>query len=119
LHGIPIPKIWEFQPEVYKLCFFSSSSSLACGLAYPAFIGDDRRIELSYSINFFCGRSAHQKRAMEGEVSWKEVKDTVLVLAKQMGELKAEERNCLLQAALKIHQGVFQAQRSSVELEES
>jgi len=70
------------------------SSSLACGLPSPAFIGDDGRIELSYSINFFVGD--HQpiiqwemEGSDEGEVSLKELKDTVLLLAKQMVELKA------------------------------
>jgi len=29
--------------------------SLACGLSFPAFIGNDGRIELSYLINFFVG----------------------------------------------------------------
>jgi len=70
--------------------------------------------ELSYSINFFVGDQPIIKREMEGsvegEVSLKKVKDTVLPMAKQMLELKA---------ALNIHWGVFQTQRSSLELEES
>jgi len=69
------------------------SSSLACGLSSPSFIGNDGRIELSYSTNFFVGDQPIIQREMEGsdegEVSWKEVKDTVLLLAKQMVELKA------------------------------
>jgi len=77
-------------------------SSLACGLPSPAFIGNDGRIELSYSINFFVGDQPIIQREMEGsdegEVSLKELKDTVLLLAKQMVELKAaiesERRNC-------------------------
>jgi len=48
--------------------------------------------ELSYLINFFVGDQPIIQREMEGsdegEVSWKEVKDTVLLLAKQMVELK-------------------------------
>jgi len=62
-------------------------------LSSPAFIGNNRRIELSYSINFFVGDQPIIQREMEGidegEVSWKEVKDTVLLLAKQMVNLKA------------------------------
>jgi len=50
-------------------------------------------IELSFSINFFVGDKPIIQREMEGsdegEVSLKEVKDTVLLLAKQMVELKA------------------------------
>jgi len=69
------------------------SSSLACGLPSPAFIGNDSRIELSYSINLFVGDQLITQREMEGsdggEVSLKELKDTVLLLAKQMVELKA------------------------------
>jgi len=69
------------------------SSSLACGLPSPAFIGDYGRIELSYSVNFFVGDQLIIQREMEGsdegEVSLKELKDTVLLLAKQMVELKA------------------------------
>jgi len=66
-------------------------------------------------------RSAHHTKGNvsdEGEVSLKEVKDTV---SKQMVELKAaiSQRKKLLQAALKIHGGVFQAQRSCLELEKS
>jgi len=48
----------------------------------PAFIGDDGRIELSYSINSFVGDQPIILREMKGsdkgEVSLKEVKDTVL-----------------------------------------
>jgi len=55
------------------------SSSLACGLPY--------------SINFFVGDQPIIQREMEesdeGEVCLKELKDTVLLLAKQMVELKA------------------------------
>jgi len=69
------------------------SSSLACGLPSPTFIGDDGRREFSYSINFFVGDQPIIQREMEGsdegEVSLKEVKDTVLLLAKQMVEVKA------------------------------
>jgi len=67
------------------------SSSLACGLPSPAFIGDDSRIELSYSTNFFVEDQPIIQREMKGsdKVSLKEVKGTVLLLAKQMGELKA------------------------------
>jgi len=69
------------------------SSSLPCGLPSPAFIGDNGRIELSYSINFFVGDQPIIQREMEGndegEVSLKELKDTVLLLAKQVVELKA------------------------------
>jgi len=68
------------------------SSSLACGSS-PTFIGNDSRIELSDSVNFFVGDQPIIQREMEGsdegEVSWKEVNDTVLLLAKQMVELKA------------------------------
>jgi len=57
-------------------------------LPSPAFIGDDGRIELSYSINFFVGDQPIMQREMEGsdegEVNLKELKDTVLLLAKQM-----------------------------------
>jgi len=76
------------------------SSSLACGFPSPAFIGNDGRIELSYSINFFVGDHSIIQREMEGsdegEVSLKEVKNTVLLLAKQMVELKTgmSERSC-------------------------
>jgi len=68
------------------------SSSLACGLPSPTFIGDNSRIELSYSINFFVGDQPIIQREIEGsdegEVSLKEMKDTILLLAKQMVELK-------------------------------
>jgi len=64
-----------------------SSSSLACGLPSPTFIGNDSRIELSYSVNFFVGDQPIIQREMEGsdegEMSLKELKDTVLFLAKQ------------------------------------
>jgi len=57
-------------------------------------------------------------------VSLKEVKETVLILSKQMVELKAamhqrEEIASRSSEAQKIHWGVFQAQRSSLELVES
>jgi len=42
------------------------SSSLAFGLPSPAFIGNNGRIELSYSINFFVGDQPIIKREMEG-----------------------------------------------------
>jgi len=42
------------------------SSSLACGLSSPSFIGDDGRIELSYSVNFFVGDQPIMQREMEG-----------------------------------------------------
>jgi len=60
------------------------------------------------------------QREMEGSDDG-EVKDTVLLLAKQMVELKKSMnlRKKLLQDALNIHWEVFQAQRSSLELEES
>jgi len=70
----------------------------ACGLSSPTFIGDCGRIELSYSINFFVRSDHHSKgNGKEGEVSLKELKDTVLLLAKQMVELKAamsQRENC-------------------------
>jgi len=56
----------------------SLPSSLACGLPSPAFIGNDGRIELSYSLNFFVGDQPIMQREMEGsdegEVSLKELK---------------------------------------------
>jgi len=54
-------------------------------------------------------------------VSLKELKDKILLLAKQMAELKAamSQREEMVQEAQKIHWGVFQAQRPSLELEES
>jgi len=95
-------------------------------LSSPAFIGDDGRIELSYSINFFVRDQPIIQREMEGsdegEVSLKEVKDTVLLLAKQMVELKAamSQREEITSRSFEyIHCKVIQAQRSSLELEES
>jgi len=62
-------------------------------LSSPAFIGNNGRVELSYSINFFVGDQPTIQREMEGsdedEVSLKELKDKVLLMAKQMVELKA------------------------------
>jgi len=84
-HILGIPAGDELRSRPNK----PTSSSLACGLASPAFIG---RIELSYSINFFVGDQPIIQREMEGsdegEVSLKELKDTVLLLVKQMVELK-------------------------------
>jgi len=42
------------------------SSSLACGLPSPTFIGNNGRIELSYSVNFFVGDQPIIKREMQG-----------------------------------------------------
>jgi len=71
----------------------SPSSPLACGLSSPIFIGNNSRIELSYSINFFVGDQLIIQREMEGseegEVRLKEMKDIVLLLAKQMVEPQA------------------------------
>jgi len=92
--GIPARDELRSMLNKYSL----PSSSLACGLPSPSFIGDDCRIstfliELSYLINLFVGDQLIIQREMEGsdegEVSLNEVKDTVLLLAKQMVELKA------------------------------
>jgi len=40
------------------------SSSLACGLSLPAFIGNNSRVELSYSTNFFLGDQPTRQREM-------------------------------------------------------
>jgi len=63
------------------------SASLACGFSSPAFIGDDSRIEFSYSI---VGDQPIIPREMEGseEVSMKELKETVMFLVDQLAELK-------------------------------
>jgi len=86
-----IPARDELRPMLNKDSL--PSSSLACGLPSPAFIGDDSRIELSYLINLFVGDQPNIQREMEGsdegEVSLKELKDTVPLQAKQMVELKA------------------------------
>jgi len=86
--GIPAGDVLRSMLNKYSL----PSSSLDCGLSSPAFIGDDGRIEL-YSINFFVGDQPIIQREMEGsdegEVSLKELKDTVLLLAKKMVEFKA------------------------------
>jgi len=72
-------------------------------------IGNNGRIELSYLINFFVGDQPIIQREMEGcdEVSLKEVKDTVLLLAKQMVELKAamgqSEEICIVSLKLRNH----------------
>jgi len=90
-HILGIPARDELCPVLNK--YSLPSSSLACGLPSPTFIDDYGRIELSYS--FFVGDQPIIQREMEGsdegEVSLKEVKDTVLLLAKQMVEVKAAE----------------------------
>jgi len=91
LHILGIPSGDELHSMLNK--YSLPSSSLACGLPCPTFIGDDGRIELSYSVNFFVGDQPIIQREMEGsdegEVGLKEVKDILLLLAKQMVELKA------------------------------
>jgi len=52
-HILGIPARDELLPMLIKDSL--PSSSLACGLLSPAFIGYNGRIELSYSINFFVG----------------------------------------------------------------
>jgi len=52
-------------------------------------------------------------------MSLKEMNLTVIFLAMQMVKLKASRgKKFLYQEALKFHQGVFQAQRSGIELVE-
>jgi len=67
-----------------------TATYLACRLPSPTFIGDNGRIELSYSINFFVGDQPIIQREMEGseEVNMKELKETVMFLVKQLAELK-------------------------------
>jgi len=122
-HILGIPAGDELHSVLNK--YSLPSSSLACGLSSPAFIGDNGRIELSSLINFFVGDQPIIQREMEGsdegEVSWKEVKDTVLLLAKQMVELKAvmnwREEIASNSSEYPISPpSVFQAQRSSLEL---
>jgi len=57
----------------------------------------------------------------EGEVSLKEVKDTVLLLVKQKVELSSSQREEIASSSSEdpLGGGVFQAQRPSLELEES
>jgi len=57
-HILGIPAGDELRSVLNK---YSLPSSLACGLPSPAFIADDGRIELSYSINFFVGVSPSYK----------------------------------------------------------
>jgi len=87
--GIPAGDELRSMLNKYSLPSFS----LACGLSSPAFIGNNSRIELSYLVNFFVGDQPILQKEMkgsdEGEVSLKELKHTVLLLAKQMVELKA------------------------------
>jgi len=76
--GIPAGDVLRSMLNKYSL----SSSSLACGLSSPAFIGNDSRIELY----FFVGDQPIIQREMEGsdegEVSLKELKDAVPLLVK-------------------------------------
>jgi len=64
------------------------SSSLAYGFSSPAFIGNDSRIELLASIIIFLGDQFIRKGEIEGseeeEVSMKELKETVMLLVKQL-----------------------------------
>jgi len=87
-HILGIPDRDELRPVIIKDSL--PSSSLAGGWPSPAFIGNDSRIELSYSINFFVGDQPIIQREMEGgeKVSMKELKETIMFLVKQLVELK-------------------------------
>jgi len=63
-HILGIPVRDELRSVLNK--YGLPSSSLACGLSSPAFIANDGRIELSYSINFFVGDQPIIQREMEG-----------------------------------------------------
>jgi len=62
-HILGIPTRDELHSMLNK--YSLPSSSLACGLPSPVFIGDNSRIELSYSIKFFVGDQPIKQREME------------------------------------------------------
>jgi len=96
---------------------YSLPSSLACGLPSPAFIGNDCRIELSYSVNLFVGDQPIIQREMEGsdegEVSLKELKDSSSTPGKKDGGAQSSHESERRNRFKKLRRSIGESSRLS------